>query len=115
VTRVTGALHVGPDVPSFSGGVAHVRLEAIGPADAPSRTIASVSIPGIAHRLGEQDAIPFAIGAPEPLVRGRHALRAWLDRDGSGRAASGDLFSTERVEAVAGVPLIVRLEDPTAR
>ena len=110
---MTGELRILPATPSFDEGVAHVRVECVGPADAPAHELASVTITGVAHRAGEASSVPFALDAPGPLVRGRHAVRAWLDRDGRGPAVAGDLFSTEREEAVPGSPLIVLLKDPT--
>lgn len=111
--RVMGTLVVDRAAPSFEHGVAHVWIETAAPADAPAKRLAQTQVPDIRHRAGDAEEIPFDFASYHQPRDGGARLRAWVDIDGHGPAARGDLFSTEAVPVSAG-PCVVRVEDPAA-
>jgi hypothetical protein len=105
-----GALLLDPSAPSFSNGVAYVWIESRGPADAPARRLAQMELRNVSHSVGDCESIPFDFASLRPPPGAR--MRGWVDIDGIGPAAPGDLFSTEAVPVSAGY-CVIRVEDPT--
>lgn len=97
---VTGRVVIGASVAPFPAGVVHVRLEDTSYADASAPIVAEAVIPGVRHdpaaRPDGTTVVTFRL-TPSAAIDPEHdySVRAWLDRDGDGRAGSGDLWSDE--------------------
>ncbi len=77
-------------------GTLHVRLLDVGRADAAADVLAAVDVPGVAADPAGAP-VEVLLDVPDPLPRGRLALEAHLDVDGSGQTAVGDYRVMEHV------------------
>jgi uncharacterized lipoprotein YbaY len=95
---LAGRVVIAGDTPALERAAVHVRLEAVGAADAASTLVAETIVRGIAHDAGGGDTvIPFSIRGPDHIdPDADYALRVWVDRDGDGEPGPGDLYSDER-------------------
>jgi hypothetical protein len=109
--HVTGRIIIKPQVPPFSGAVAHIYLEDVSRADGEADVLAEAVIRDVKHgssgdeaagRAGAGDTsteISFALLVSSGTVidpRSEYAVRVWVDSDGDGSEGPGDLYSDER-------------------
>ena len=97
---VTGRVVITGSVAPFAAGVVHVRLEDVSYADARAPVVADTAISGVAHdpaRSAEgSTVVAFRLAVPGTIdPEHDYSVRVWLDRDGDGRAGSGDMWSDQ--------------------
>lgn len=92
---VTGEILIPADPALPAGSVAHVRLLDTSIADAPSITMAEVSLTDIAGNVGQDNPIRFELYGEAPNPRARYSVSAHIDTDDSGRIAVGDYITVQ--------------------
>jgi hypothetical protein len=95
--RVSGIVLLEPDHPALSDSVLRVRLLDVSRLDAASITLAEIVISGVAHRAGEERAVPFTLEAgEEPAPGSSLSVAAHLEnsRPPTGVVQRGDLVTT---------------------
>jgi uncharacterized lipoprotein YbaY len=107
VELVTGALLIRANTPAFANGTAHISLEDITYADAPSQTVASVTITGVSHaHEGKETRVPFSLDVPTADTGidpgADYAVQAWIDRLSDGHMRKGDLISDQVYRVLTG-------------
>ena len=89
---VDGVIRLPDGAPTFAGATVRVRLLDVTRADAPSRTVAEVTIPGVSHPGGRGD-IAFARPGAGVDPRAHYIVHVHVDVDGDGGVSSGDLIT----------------------
>lgn len=92
---VHGMLILGQEIASFSGATLHVYLEDVSRVDAPSATLAEVSIPNLRHQAGRESRVDFALQGGPVDTAAHYSVRAHVDLANNGRLDPGDLVTVE--------------------
>ena len=93
---VTGLIVIKATASRLENATAHVTLEDVSFADAPSTSLAEAVVSNVAHDpTAGETTLRFAIGERELIIdpQADYAVRVWIDRDGDGRPGPGDLHS----------------------
>ena len=112
LVRVSGEIDLA-GVPPFEG--ATLRVSVVDTlADAPARTVASMSIGPVNSRRGEGDGrLRFAMEFAAPKAKGDYILEVHIDLDGDGEVSAGDLLTTQYYPVLRNVRrsvLVVKVE-----
>lgn len=91
---VEGEIRFPPGAPTFVGATVRVRLLDVTRADAPSRTVAELTIPHVSHSGGPR-GIAFALAAKGVDPRAHYIVQVHVDVNGDGRVSRGDFITTE--------------------
>ncbi|QTF90926.1 YbaY family lipoprotein [Halomonas sp. BM-2019] len=95
IQLVHGMLLLGQEIASFSGATLHVYLEDVGRVDAPSLTLAAVSIPNIRHQAGRESRLDFTLRGGPVDTAAHYSVRAHVDLASNGRLDPGDLITVQ--------------------
>ncbi len=95
---VHGLIVISAETEPFSGGTAHIFLEDISYADAPSRIVAKAKISNIKHQFadsGKMTSIPFRIDFSDEAFNPKnyYSLRVWINVNNDGEQSTDDLYS----------------------
>lgn len=95
---VHGRIVISAETDKFTGGTAHIFLEDISRADAPSRIVAETEIGNIEHQTGDPGkttSIPFRMNYSDEAFspNNSYSLRVWIDVNSDGKQSSDDLYS----------------------
>lgn len=93
-SNVSGEIVFDESAPPFAGAVIHIRLEDVSRADAASREVARLDIPGYSHSPGAKP-LQFSLSAGGIDPSRRHELRVHVDLNGNGQVDAGDQISME--------------------
>jgi uncharacterized lipoprotein YbaY len=93
---VEGVIRLPDGAPTFAGATMRVRLLDVTRADAPSRTVAELTVPDVSHS-GSPAGIPFVLPAEgvDPSAHYIVHVHIDVDVDGDQRVSAGDLITTE--------------------
>ncbi len=95
---VHGRILISAETGTFSGGTAHIFLEDVSHADAPSRIVAKTRIVNIRHQSGDAATnIPFRIDFLDAGFNPKnyYSLRVWIDVNDDGEQNTDDLYSDQ--------------------
>ncbi len=96
--RVVARGHVRfePGTPGFEGADLRLQLEDVSRADAASRVVARLIVPGVTRSEGADNPIAFSLRSDAELQKaGSYVIRAHVDVDRSGGVNRGDFVSTQ--------------------
>ena len=91
---VEGVIRLPEGAPAFTGATVRVRLLDVTRADAPSRTVAELTIPHVSHS-GGAGGIAFALPAEGVDPRMHYVVHVRVDIEGNRRVSAGDFITTE--------------------
>jgi uncharacterized lipoprotein YbaY len=92
---VRGRIFFDKDAGSFTGATVYVRLENVSRADAAAELVAEQVLRGVAHRYGEEQALPFELEVESVNERGEYSVRVHVDVDGDRAIGLGDYITTQ--------------------
>jgi len=85
-----------PATPGFEGADLRLQLEDVSRADAASRVVARLIVPGVSRSEGADNPIEFALRTDAVLQKtASYVMRAHVDVDRSGGVNRGDFVSTQ--------------------
>lgn len=92
---VTGEILLPAGAGIKSSAVARVQLLDTSLADAPSVTIASQVVSGLASKLAKGGALAFSLAAENPDAQASYGVSVHIDQSGDGQVKPGDFVSTQ--------------------
>jgi uncharacterized lipoprotein YbaY len=100
ISVVTGRVVIHASVAPFRAGVVHARVEDVSYADRGASLVGEAVIEGVRHEsddaTGGGTVVPFRIALSAPVdPEHDYAVRVWIDTDGDGTPAAGDVWSDQ--------------------
>ncbi len=91
-----GRVRFEPGTPGFESADLRLQIEDVSRADAGSRVVARLIVPGLSRSEGADNPIDFALRTDAELQKGAsYVMRAHVDVDRSGGVSRGDFVSTQ--------------------